>query len=344
MKERLFRIFLLGGLCFVVLMMAGIREAYADNGKAGPQMDENAAVSTGREASASWDLDPDGTLRIRGTGSMEEASCDWDRNSILMVVLEQGITEIPDYTFQGCKNLESIQIPDGVTRIGRAAFQNCSALRTIVMPDSVIEIGESAFQQCRHLRYVRLSASLTTVENGVFAWCTDLEEIVLPANLNRIRAGAFSQCACLKEVVFSGSALRAIDRQAFFRCENLKELDFPKGLESVGAFAFCDCASLSRVDFPDGLKEIGLCSFAGSGVENVWLPDSVSLIGQEAFYCCENLSFVSIGANVEEVERYAFDECGLTEFHFRGEKEQWEALKVWSQNDERNGILVIEDE
>ena len=67
-------------------------------------------------------------------------------------------------------------------------------------------------------------------------------------------------------------------------------------------------------------------------------------IGQEAFYFCEHLSVVSLGANVEKVGRYAFHECGLTEFHFRGGKEQWNALRIWSQDDKMNEILVIEDE
>ena len=42
------------------------------------------------------------------------------------VVIPEGITEIPEDAFRGCRNLESVTIPDSVTSIGDVSWPTCA--------------------------------------------------------------------------------------------------------------------------------------------------------------------------------------------------------------------------
>ena len=70
---------------------------------------------------------------------------------IISVVLPNGIAELEEGLFSGCKSLKSISIPNSVTYIQSSVFQRCNALTSVVIPESVKKIGDSAFSSCAEL-------------------------------------------------------------------------------------------------------------------------------------------------------------------------------------------------
>ena len=62
------------------------------------------------------------------------------RDSIASFVNED-ITELGDYAFKDCVNLEHIYLPN-CTKLGKDCFQNCTSLKTLLLPN-VIQIAES---------------------------------------------------------------------------------------------------------------------------------------------------------------------------------------------------------
>lgn len=46
----------------------------------------------------------------------------------------EGVTEVPNYKFSGCKKLTTITLPSSITSIGKYAFQNCTKITTINVP------------------------------------------------------------------------------------------------------------------------------------------------------------------------------------------------------------------
>ena len=90
--------------------------------------------------------------------------------------IPDGVTEIGDWAFKGCKSLKSITIPDSVTIIGYCSFEGCISLESITIPDGVTEIGNGAFFGCTGLRRMSLPEN---VEIGYFvvAGCSEELEI-----------------------------------------------------------------------------------------------------------------------------------------------------------------------
>lgn len=125
------------------------------------------------------ELDSDGVLTISGTGDMEE----WDyceapwysyRDSILRVVIEDGVTNIADYSFYNTA-VADVSIGNDVTSIGVYAFNSCSDLTEISIPEGVTSIGSSSFRDCSFLTRVEIPGSVTEIGEWAFA-CTSRME------------------------------------------------------------------------------------------------------------------------------------------------------------------------
>ncbi len=113
---------------------------------------------------AAWDL-KEGTLTISGTGEMSVdtevhfrhpvsstsggfsySSSDntWlpVREYVTKIVIDSGITSIPESAFGFFDNLREVEIRPGLERIGAKAFYSCESLSKITIPASVTSIGE----------------------------------------------------------------------------------------------------------------------------------------------------------------------------------------------------------
>ncbi len=83
---------------------------------------------------------------VKITGIASDAfSKSENKDKITGIILPDYITEIPDYAFDGCANLESF-VSYGVTKIGNYAFRNCTALKHYSVDRFVTELGNNAFE------------------------------------------------------------------------------------------------------------------------------------------------------------------------------------------------------
>ena len=93
-------------------------------------------ISANGDGSVIAELSEDGTLTISGSGNMKswayDATTDWhsseNKEKVKNVIINEGVTSIGDYAFDGCSNLTSIIIHEGVKSIGNKAFYGCSSL------------------------------------------------------------------------------------------------------------------------------------------------------------------------------------------------------------------------
>ncbi|MBO4592488.1 MAG: leucine-rich repeat protein [Eubacterium sp.] len=62
------------------------------------------------------------------------------------VTLSKKTESIGDEAFSGCTSLAKVEVPDSTTSIGKKAFEGCTSLGEITIPKSVTQIGDDAFK------------------------------------------------------------------------------------------------------------------------------------------------------------------------------------------------------
>ena len=107
-----------------------------------------------------WILDDVGTLTISGKGEMDgfadSSSMPWydHLSSITSVVLDDGVTGIGNYAFDGCTALSSVRY------IAYRVFAGCTALKSVTMEEGLKSIGSAAFEECTALTSIRIPNSI----------------------------------------------------------------------------------------------------------------------------------------------------------------------------------------
>ena len=79
-------------------------------------------------------------------------------SSIKKVNFPESVTKMDAYTFLGCENLVSAEIPNKVTEI-RGTFLGCSTLETVTLPLSLTEIGNQTFGGCGSLKTINYTGT-----------------------------------------------------------------------------------------------------------------------------------------------------------------------------------------
>ena len=171
---------------------------------------ENYSGSCG--TNVSWNLDKNtGVLAISGSGMMNNyyfiTDIPWYsyRNYITSLIIEDGVTSIGDYAFQGCISLTRIVIPNSVTSIGQCAFSGCNRLTGITLPNGITSIGNSAFNECKSLVSVVIPNGVTSIERDTFSWCSNLSSVAIPNSVKSIGESAFFYCENLEKIYYAGS-------------------------------------------------------------------------------------------------------------------------------------------
>lgn len=124
---------------------------------------------------------------------------------------------------------------------------------------------------------------VTIIEAEGFAWQPELTEVNIPSTVGTIENYAFFECINLQKVNLS-EGLSSIDGQAFGLCYSLSEINFPSTLLEIGDGAFINCTSLKSIELPEGPYYIGNGCFQESGLEEIYIPQSIEYFNDQAFF------------------------------------------------------------
>lgn len=223
--------------------------------------------------------------------------------SIEEVNITNGVTEISDNAFSGCPNLRKISFPDSIKTLGKQSFSGCWRLEEINLPRNLESIGDECFMYISDLKKITIPSSVKLIGESAFKGCVALKELVIENGVEEIERLAFSGCRNLENVSLPES-IKEFGYLAFNGCSNLKELYIPSG--EINYMAFSDCEKLVNLHISKNAKIKTEAFTSCYSLENVYLEDGTSFLGENAFYRCDSLRNVIIPDSLIEIEKYAF--------------------------------------
>ncbi len=255
---------------------------------------------------------------VTSIGEMAFAFC----SSLESITLPDKMTDIGRAAFAMCTKLTSITIPDSVTSIGAIAFAYCSSLESIKMePDTPPQLGldeddVGVFTECKfvtdNVKGIKVPVGF---ENAYKTAWTDWADFII-ANIASGKGWTLDSEGTLtiesedgiedwcnnqkngretyKNDVTSAKILDGVVnvKAVLWGAKNVKSVELPDSVKSIGNLAFSSCQSLTDITIPEG----------------------VTSIGEEAFYGCRSLPGINLPSGLTNIGRYAFSYCyGLTD-------------------------------
>lgn len=216
-------------------------------------------------------------------------------------VLPDGIESVDENSFYQNSDIKSVTFPNTLKTIGKWAFYSCTALETVVFGNSVQEVGDEAF---------RYDTAIKTVDVGNLTnWC-GISFYASTSNPITLAARIVLGGEEVDELSIP-TAVTSIGNFAFNGCLRFSSVRIPNNVTSIGAYAFNGCTDLETVTFGSKpkLATIGESAFAGTSIQTLALPATVSSLGASAFANCKQLRQVNVPGLVKELGANVFNGC-----------------------------------
>ena len=244
------------------------------------------------------------------------------------VTIGSSVTEIDEEAFSMCTSLTPVIVPSTVSSIGLNAFYRVKMVQytgdavgapwgafcingyeedslyytsnvkdtligahpsivTANIPISVRVIGANTFGGFR------------TGYNSFTKGCEHLISVTIPSSVNSIGSEAFSGCKKLTSVTLPHS-VTSIGGAAFSRCINLDTIFY-----NAGRLTYFSYPAITDVYAYDWIVD----SSSRNALKYLYIGDSVTSLGQQAFSGCTRLKSVTIGKSINAIATDAFERC-----------------------------------
>ena len=187
-----------------------------------------------------------------------------------------------------------------VTAIDRDAFSECRGLTSVVIPNTVTTIDNRAFDHCTSLTSVTIGNAVASIGADAFYGCRGLTSIFIPSSVNSIGYCAFASCIGLTSIVVAN------DNPTFDSRNDCNAI-----IATANNSLIVGC---QNTVIPNTVTDIGQRAFFEcTNLKEIIIPNSVISFGYETFYYCTGLTSVTIGNSVTTIGMDAFEGCsGLT--------------------------------
>ena len=194
--------------------------------------------------SCSWSFDETNqTLKITGTGAMtnfvsaEEIPWKEYKEKISKIEIQEGITSIGNYCFNGLTTAQSITIPASVLSIGSNPFINCSSLQEIVLINST--------------KYEFTNGMLIENKNKLISYLQtkEIEEVILPSNIITIGTYAISNNKFMKTLVMK-KLTTTIEQFGITNCSELTTIYHYATGPTIAENGLVNCPKIEHIFVP----------------------------------------------------------------------------------------------
>ena len=229
-----------------------------------------------------WDTNDDGELSYDEAAAVTSIGVYFKGNTAITSFDElqffTGLTQLVSEAFYGATNLKSIVLPQSVSNIQTNVFRFCQNLEHIVLPDSMIMINSNSFAGTgiksiifpqkgnlqlaynafaeSKLRSIYIPANVTRIYDYMLSDCDDLISITVDQDNGKydsregcnaiIETATNTLIASCKNTVVP-SSVTALGNYAFYHNKELKTLELPEGIKTIGNYIMSTCDSLTKV-------------------------------------------------------------------------------------------------
>lgn len=283
------------------------------------------------------------------------------------IKIPDNVTTIGSRAFYDCYTLNGIELPNGITTIEEQSFSYCQKLYDLNIPDSVTSIESRAFEGCENLNLnnIKLPDGLKYIKDGAFKECARsyLNKVTIP-KYTIIEGNPFESVdihiysykflnskeytSAYKYADKYGITFIPLDVKPFdyvvlsdgsieitkcnFNRDDYNEyygdyfdsrngtLTIPGKIDgyrvtSIGSNVF-SYSDFDKIYVPSSVTKVGNSAF--SNCKSVTLYGSLTYIGSSAFSRCGSFSFPSFSKNLKYIGSYAFAETGITNMNIPG--------------------------
>lgn len=212
---------------------------------------------------------------------------------------------------------------DHIYYIGKVLYR-CFATDNITIKYDTLGIAGGAFRDNTDITSITIPNNVTNIGKNAFNGCSNLEEITIGTNVTSIGAGAFKGCNELKRIINLSNVKISKD---LIPNENVVIINSSNFVTTEDGFTFAEIngvnilcgymGNATKLSLPKNYNEknyvIGDDAFKNNlNITNVTIPNSVTSIGNGAFYNCDYITQIIFEENsvVESIGNYTFYGCG----------------------------------
>ena len=254
---------------------------------------ESWDVSENQDNSVIAVLTTDGTLIISGTGNVRDKAIAYLQD---------------DYI----KSIKSIIIEKDITSVGKLAFVLCDHLKEINVDEDNKNYSSQdgilfnktktiliSYPPEKQNETYEIANTISTIEDYAFIGNSSLTSITIPESITYIPDSAFNGCKSLKSIEIDNNNKNYSSENGVLLNKNKTELvRYLEGKEDI------------TYETPNSVTSIGdYAFFYCSNLTSVAIQENVTTIGKGAFEQCTNLKNITIPEGVTSIKDYTFDDC-----------------------------------
>ena len=180
-----------------------------------------------------------------------------------------------------------------------------TSVKKVSLPEGITSIRSTAFYGCSKLAAIEFPNSITSIGSSALYGCSSLRKVVFGENLRSVGSDALGYCNTLDTIVWNVKtfSISSYDYSPLYTVRyQIKSFTFGPKVETIPAYL---CRNMSYINAP------------------IVIPESVTSIGNEAFYGCSSIPSLTLNKTIKNYNGEFYGCSGLKSVYYTGTIEEW---------------------